>query len=210
MASIDEARQRLESQKLPQELFERMLHELQEVSATDKVRRKVDSELAQEALGRRASVEAEFLKRRSELQSLAIIAAQAASDTRPSTTSLVRWGHAQQVYFDDFYQTVGFYLPPHQGASLIVLRAPFSGQMVQVESLRVFASEDNERWMEVSPQKVATLRVGSNQLVEVSIPLEGQRYWKIHNSSPVRSRQFGGSLSDILSVYGNSARKEDG
>lgn len=208
-SAIDEVRGRLESLEIPRQLFERALRDLEEVAATDAVRQKIDHELSISAALRGASEEADFLEQRSKLSALEVVRAQASSDTRPSANSLVRWGDEQQVAFDDFYQTVGFYLPPQQGVSLITLRGQNAAEALDPRNVRLFASDDNEHWIEVASLKVELVSVGSEELLAIIVPVEGHRYWKVHNSSPIRRKQFGGTLFDLLQVYGNSSRSQE-
>ena len=210
LAAIAESQSRVASGALPVEAFERGVLKLSEVPASDEVRRKLDLELAKRLTQRGDFEAARFFQGRSELQELAIVRAQIAGDTRPIKSPLVRWEESASVFLDDFHQSVGFFLPPQQGVSMIVLKSPQSKQKFERSGLRIFGSDDNESWIEIAPQRAEVLTTSGQETVAISLQLEGHRYWKINNSSGQRTRVFGGEISDFISVYGRSSRKGGG
>ncbi len=208
LKALDDARLRYEKEELPKELFERELHSLQEVAASDAVRQRIDTELARLARLRGAEVEAEIFQKRAGFAQLQLVPAVAASDTRPAASSLVEWGYEHTLAFDDFYQTIGFYLPPQQGVALIMIKGTIPGQSLNLEAIRVLASEDNERWIEVRPAQIQAFSSGNAEFLAILLQSERHKYWKIHNNSPVRRKQFEGTVREMLLVYGNSSRRE--
>lgn len=205
--ALAESRARASSGLLPVEAFENSLLKLSEIPASDEVRKELDLELAKRLTQRGDFEAARFFQMRSELQEIVFVRAQIPADTRPAKSPLVRWEEDSTIFLDDFHQSIGFFLPPQQGVSMIVFRAPQSNQKFDKSGLRIFGSGDNDSWVEIAPQRADALTISGQETVVISLQLEGHRYWKVNNSSGQRTRVFGGQLSDFVTVYGRSSRK---
>lgn len=194
---------------IPQELHSRRLLDLQTEVATDGVRRFLDGAIVRGFGEKLDSKVAAFLAARSTLSKLQIVRSTLEGDTRVRKSPLVKWDAAQGVAFDEYFRTIGFFLPTEQGVDFITLDASAGGGAVDLAAIRLFVSSDNQSWGELPLQRQPEIvRYGDRTLL-VLIPTEkDHRFWKVHYDSSARTRSFWGDLDQLLQVYGTSARKE--
>lgn len=203
LAALQESTAELAREAIPVELHRRRLLETVEVAAEPAVQQKADFELG-ELLRRTGAVElAGYFSARSQLEELSVVRALQRSDTRPAANSLVAWGFDEVSVLDEFYNTIGFFVPAGMQPRMVQLVTAASGGGIEAASLQVFASNDNATWSSLS-DRVRVFPLTMSELSGVALQVDGGafRYWKIHFGSADRSRLFKNSLTKLLKVYG--------
>lgn len=207
LRALEASRAELDSGAVDYEIHRDRLLSLLPNASDSQVRALLDGELAlmmerdgQPRLG-------EYLRQRSALSSLEILRSSLDSDTRPLKGNLAHWGGQQAVYLDNFYQSVGFYLPAGQTLKLIELVSDKPGLRVSVKTLSILVSQNNLDWQQlVAGAEPVAYQLAGRTLIALR-PAEGAfKYWKIHFDSPERGKTFGGSLNSLVKVYGLTSR----
>lgn len=203
LEAIEESRAALVAQKIPADLHRRRLGELGGVAAGSNVQQTADRELADIYRRIGGGELAAYYTARSELEELAVVRAVQKSDTRPAATALVAWGHDDIATFDEFYTSLGFYVPVGYQPRLVEVAAVAPGAAVEGAVIQLMGSNDNATWVQLSDRvQVTALNLG--QTPTVTLRLEGGnfRYWKIHYGSSDRPRSFRNALVKLVKVYG--------
>ena len=176
---------------------------MQQASLPEAVRRRIDQELAV-VLRRRGQVSAAaYFADRSRAQRLPCVLAYLSADTRPQKSPLVEWGRDQLIYFDDFYASIGFFLPPGQKPRIIELQARSPLEEVPASMIKVYASTDNQNWQDVTGEvQQSSFNALDRATVVLRLNSEYRKYWKIHFASALHQRSFINELSEVIRVYG--------
>ncbi len=149
----------------------------------------------------------DYLDARSKLNELEIVRATIESDTRPAKSSLSGWGKGEKVAFDEFYRSVGFFLPEGQKVSLVQILGGIPAPTLPAQSVQLFVSDDNESWTEVTHGlEIFQYQVGGRPLVALRVREGDHRYWKIHFSSGERRVSLSASLDLLIRAFGVDGR----
>lgn len=150
---------------------------------------------------------AEYLGGRARLTSVPAVVATLPSDTRPRKNSLTGWGRREPVVFDEFYRSVGAFVPSGARVELIELSSGRRGSVDELSNnVRVFSSEDNQNWQEIATdQRVRAYHDQGRPLLAIQIPESSReaRFWKIHFASSLRLGRMSDELPMMLSLFGN-------
>lgn len=150
------------------------------------------------------------ITRRAGLESIAVLKTTLASDTRANKSPLVNWEVSQNLWFDEFYRTVGFYLPPEASVSLIELVGYGSLRELSPATIEIFGSADNQSWEVVKPAtEILKSTLGMSALLSIPVAKQSYRYWKVNYASAARQRRFQGELQSMLRVYGPASSGAD-
>ena len=193
--------------KIPAEVHQQRLLSLFGAESSEESRVALDLELSRFAASHRQLALASYLDERAKLHELKVLRASLDGDTRPLRTSLSGWERDERVVFDEFYRTVGFYVPEGQEVVLIQLASTRNngGAVPSRNDLRVMASSDNENWSDLSDElEVSGFQVALPPLVVLRPKRASYKYWKVQFSSPERRRTFTNSLSGLVRVFGMS------
>jgi hypothetical protein len=208
-AAIQESSQSFQNRAIPLKLHLERLRGLRKVSANAQIRSLLDSALAELFIRKREKELGDYFARRSQLRRLSLIRAALPSDTRALKTPLVDWNVNQSLSFDDFYRSVGFFLPAGQTPEFIELRGGNKSSSINASVVKILVSEDNQAWLDVSAEgKSSVFNDGLNLLLVLQVPAEYHRYWKINYASGGREKSLTGELSSLLNVYGRSVRED--
>ncbi len=202
LSAIAESRAEVDSGLIPAELHERRLLSLYRAPGGPSVRRRLDHEIAAQSGERGQSQLAQYLRDRQDLDETDVVRAVVPSDTRPLKTPIVHWSPSGEVCFDDFYSSVGFYLPPGQSPVLIELRSRADLDQAVQGTMRVYVSEDNRTWEELQGGiQVRSAKLGETTLISLWPHSNYYKYWKISSNNAVRSRKFCDNPEQLLVVY---------
>ena len=205
-AALADAQARVRAKAFPADLYQKSVLQLLGLAAEDSVRQQLDMELSLLSRQRGDLDAAEFFATRAAMKRLSIAPSAISGDTR-NIAPFVRWGGNEVTFLDDFSESAGFYLAAQQGVSMIVLRSLSGKSGMEPGAIRVLAGDDNEHWTEVSPKGIKVVKLDPETLFVVTVPTEAHRYWKVHGRSAQRERSFGAPLRDLVTAYGNTARK---
>jgi hypothetical protein len=203
VAAVEESKAELVQGVIPLELHRRRLGDLGTISASSVVQNRADTELADIYRRRGAPEIAQYYGIRSQLEAVTVVRAVQKADTRPAATPLVAWGSDDIATFDEFFTTVGFFVPVGFQPRLVELSAAAAGAALDGAVVQVLASNDNATWVQLSDRvKVSAMTLA--EFPSVALQLDGGsfRYWKIHFGSSERPRVFRNALSKLVKVYG--------
>ena len=202
LKAIEESRIEQESGSVPADIHERRLLLLYRAPASAAVRRALDREIASQSGSRGQSQLAQYLRERQDLAETDIVRARESSDTRPLKQPLLHWSPVGEFCFDDFYTSVGFYLPNGESPKLIELRSKVELDPGVRGSMRVYVSEDNRSWSELQGNvQYQSVTLGDSHLIAIRPNSTYFKYWKIAANSSTRSRTFCDSAEQLLVVY---------
>lgn len=203
LAAMDESKAEVTRGAIPLDLHQRRLFEVVDIAPEPRVQQRADRELA-EILTRAGNLTlGSYFAVRGGLEEIPVVRAVQRSDTRPGATSLVLWGHDDIAVFDEFFTSVGFYVPRGLQPRIVELLAAPGGGRLEPAAIQVLASNDNATWNQLS-DRVKTVPLTLGELSGVALQLDGGsfRYWKVHFGSAERSRSFRNSLAKLVRVYG--------
>jgi len=128
--------------------------------------------------------------------------------------ALTAWNRSERVTLDRYYSAVGFFVPNPEAVRMVTLRSEKTVTGSIVPLLKVFVSENNHSWTEVtSALTVSAIPVDRHGYVAISLPSEGlpsgfgkPKFWKVYFSGSQRNGAFSGTLGDMLEVYGRAGR----
>jgi hypothetical protein len=207
--AIDESLTALRAGRIPAEVHQERMLSLLPLVAGPEVRRRLDVELVSNTEGLEDQELVGYLRGRQHLDEAKILPAALASDTRPAKSVLADWGTRDTVCVDDFYTTIGFFLPDGGSPRLIELHALKGDAQISESSLKVYVSEDNQVWTELQGVvKSSSILLGTGRIVAIEPHSEFYRYWKINFASAGRTRNFCNTLNRMVTVYRNASRRE--
>ncbi len=192
---------------LPFSMHLQRMTELADTAASPQVRQELDRQLAILLRRRGDTALAQYLSERATWKLLEVVPTTIGGDTRPLKTPLVRWGETNSFFADEFYRSIGFFLPDGQGVRSIELN--FSGRPSGAyrSALHVYVSSDNQNWTEISTGgEEVPFSLGSKNLVVIRTPVRGDLYWKVHFANAARDRRLLATIASNLKVFGVSAR----
>lgn len=210
LQAVKESIRSYQMQAVPFELHVERLERLLPFVQSDGVRKAIDRELAITIADRGQAQLAQYLVARSALRALRVVPGSIPADTRPFRSALARWEGTEQLYLDEFYQSIGGFLGPQQAARSIEIDLSASPNPSILKSLKLLLSDDNISWTEV-PGEIAPqiLQLGSRWLIVWQLPSRPERYFKITYSNPGRERSVFGNINEMLRVFGNRAVAAD-
>lgn len=193
--------------EIPSSLYFERLSSLLNVVSSSLVRRKIDGELSryygslgQESLQR-------YLDQRRLSDTIPVVRAASTADTRPFKSPLIQWEPAEVFTIDNFYSSLGFYLPRESSVDFIELVGSPGSPLISSISFRVLVSDDNRSWEDVSRDtQIQSLEFGSRARVVVGVKGLSKRYWKVHFASSSRDARFSNNPAALIQVYGTVAR----
>lgn len=205
LAAIDDSLAEFKSGKLPGENHRQRLMSLFASAATSSVRRRLDAELAAYAREQGDEVLTPYLMERGALFEAAVLDAAAGSDTRPLKSVLADWGGNPELCLDEFYASLGFYLPEGESPKLIELQGRRRDAQITPASLKILVSDDNQSWSELQGSvEISSVQFGDSKIVAIHPHSRYFKYWKINFSSSARTRSFCNSAQRMLTVYRSS------
>lgn len=202
LAAIEESRSEYKNGSVPPEIHKQRLLSLFACAASPEVRRRLDTELASFSRYLGDEKLTTYLLERGALFEAEVLEATIDSDTRPLKSVLAAWGANPEVCLDDFYTSLGFYLPQGESPKLIELHGRRLDAQLAPTVLKVLVSDDNQNWSELEGNvTVSSAQFGDSKLVAIHPNSRYYKYWKINFSSSLRSRAFCNSAQRMLTVY---------
>ena len=197
----------LKSGKIPAQLYFDRLTSLLEVASSSRVRARIDAELSRYyALQGQDSLQ-KYLDNRRLYEAIQVNSASISADTRPLKAPLVNWLMPGPVILNQFYNSVGFYAPKGAAIKYIELVGSKDSALISEVSLKLFVSEANQQWDEVTQEvTVTSFEMAGLPRVVFAVPDLPHRYWKINFSSASRDGRFTNSLTEMVQVYGREAK----
>ncbi len=197
----------LKSGKIPAQLYFDRLTSLLEVASSSRVRARIDAELSRYyGLQGQDSLQ-KYLDSRRLYESLQVNSAAISADTRPLKAPLVNWLAPGSIVLNQFYNSVGFYAPKGAAIKYIELVGNKDSGLISEVSLKLFVSDSNQQWSEVTQEvAVTSFEMAGLPRVVFTVPDLPQRYWKINFSSASREGRFANRLTEMVQVYGREAK----
>lgn len=201
--AIELSREDAHEGRVPQEVHERRLLSLYRAPANAAIRRTLDREMAAHTSGQSQLVQ--YLRDRQRLEEAAIVRAVITSDTRPLKAPLLAWSPQDDICLDDFYVSIGFYLPDGEAPKLIELHGRKEQSLSQLPPLRLYVSEDNFNWSELQGNiQISTVRIGDLPTIAIRPNAGYYKYWKLTTGASTRSKAFCELAHRFLTVYRTS------
>lgn len=139
----------------------------------------------------------------SQLSLQPFVAASIKSDSRPLKSSLMGWGSVDSVRVNDYYQSVGFFIPASHKAKFVELRGISCPDQLFVRNLKIYHSGNNQVWEEIPESaKPEILSFPEQCLVLLKLAPADSGYWKINFASGQREGSFYNNLDSMITVYG--------
>lgn len=203
MEAIRNSGAELEQRRISADLHERRLFALYSACASPQVRSQLDQELYGIGMRDRLAPElSEYLRARSTLAETDVVLGWATPDTRPLKTPFVNWNPQSEACLDDFYPSLGFYLPEGESPKLLEIRAADEGGDDLSALIKVYVSEDNSDWSELQGNlQIRSLVLGNSRLIAIRPSTGYFKYWKINFGIGSRTKRFCNVPRDLLRVY---------
>lgn len=204
--AIREFAGRFDNSEIDDELYHDRLLELWKVS-----RESVVTSLLDRLLGdfyRKSGREetGSFFSSRSHLAELEIVPALRKADSRPEKSALSNWSYTGEVLLDEFFSSIGFYLPREKTLRRIELHSSQRNNPQIVGLIRILQSDDNTTWEDVTGVCSSyQVIVAGQSIVYLELPGSTKRFWKLHYASPARNHQFRGALPNMIRAFGVGA-----
>ncbi len=191
--------------RIPSELHQQRLLSLFGAESSEASRVTLDTEFSRFAVQQRQRDLAEYLGERAKLRELTILRASLEGDTRPLRSSLSGWGLDEPTVFDEFYRSVGFYVPDGQELTYVQLASATGAEMPSRADVRLLASADNENWIDLTEElQMRSFLVAGAPLLVLRPKHAVFKYWKVQFASPERRGAFKNSLARLVRVFGVS------
>ncbi|MBN8550541.1 MAG: hypothetical protein J0M12_14595 [Deltaproteobacteria bacterium] len=202
LAAIDAALAEYRAGQIAPNIYRQRLLSLPGVVASPVVRRRLDSELASFSKSIGDDQLTPYLLKRGALDETAVLDASIASDTRPLKSVLTNWGSNADMCLDDFYGSIGFYLPVGSSPKLIELRGKRKDAVIPSNMIKVLVSDDNQTWAELEGSLViGSITFGDTKIVTIEPNSRYFKYWKINFASSAHTRSFCNSAQELITVY---------
>jgi tetratricopeptide (TPR) repeat protein len=151
-----------------------------------------------------------YFSSRSQFLELPIISGFKNSDFRPEKSALAGWGENSTVRLDNFFSSVGFYLPRSTTLRRIELHSVTQSSHDLSGLLRVLQSDDNTTWEDITGVcSLFQVTLEGRSIVYIDIPGSTKRFWKVHYASPGRPQTFLAGLESMIRVFGIGAKIMD-
>ncbi len=194
--------QELEQSKIPTDVHIKRISALLAMGVANSVRQKIDRQLSQHLEARGERVLALYLKERASLVEIDVNRAFLDSDTRPLKSVLAAWNDQQTFALDQFYGSVGFFVPGATAPRLVELHAYSDVTSFSPSFLKIMVSSDNQRWEDVLGEvTLEKFLVANHTLVAIRSEVDLYKFWKIHFASSARTRNFSNPLNKLVRVY---------
>ena len=189
---------------IPSDVHYRRIISLYRCQASSDIRQQLDAEVAHYFEGSGNDSAGRYMEERRHYAELPIIQASLGADTRPLKTALVGWGVDKNFFLDEFYASIGFYLPQGRAPKLIELRSERETSQMNLSSLKVMVSDNNFEWTELQGNvSIEAVTIGSQALIAIHPNAHYYKYWKINFFSSARTRSFINSAEQMIAAYGN-------
>lgn len=209
-AAVTEGNRALVRGEMTEDLYYDHLMSLLPVAADSAARQKIDQELSAIVTRQGDVTLGGYLARRAQYTDLKLLRSVLSSDTRPQKTPLFGWDEDQTISFDEFYRTVGFFLPEGENLKIIELRSASGGLDLSPLFIHIYGSPDNQVWTDITSNVAFNVhRFGRGALCTIQPHDVSFRYWKVHFGNSSRERRFVNSLSDLVRAYGYSRRSNN-
>jgi hypothetical protein len=144
-----------------------------------------------------------FFEMRSNYSELPTLVAYRMADSRPLKSSISDWGSQKRVALDNFFTSMGFYLPKDTTLRRIELHSnSYTPEPIQ-SLIRVLASDDNQSWEDLTGIcTVSSIVFNSKVIVQIELPGSTKPFWKINFQSPARVSKFVGPLDSMIRILG--------
>lgn len=201
-AALEASSKELEQGKIPTEVHVKRISSLLALGVANSVRQKVDRQLSQYLEGRGERVLALYLKERASLVEIDVNRAFLDNDTRPLKSVLGAWNDQHSFALDQFYGSVGFYVPGSIAPRLIEVHAYSEVPSFSPSFLKIMVSSDNQRWEDVQGEvELEKFLLANHTVVAIRSDVDLYKYWKIHFASSARTRNFSNPLDKLVRVY---------
>ena len=209
IAAIESSVKEVEASAIPAKMHYDRMFSLLNLSANSDVRQRIDKELAV-YLQRTGKPElSKLFAERSTLRELEMVRSSLPGDTRPQKGTFANWGKNETISFDEFYRSVGFFLPNNQGIHMLEIRSAREGDAISPALIKVYVSNDNDAWEELRGEiTVKPVTLSGRSSIWIKVPADPHPYWKIHFASGNRDRTLVNSLELMLHAYGLSSRNK--
>jgi hypothetical protein len=204
--ALDRNRDDYERGTIPPSLYMKRLSDLVSYCAHSNVRQRIDSELARVyALDGRESLR-RYLESRSRLENVPVLESVIRADTRPQRSPFTIWGEPDRIPLDNFYASVGIYVPAGSVVKYLELRGGIDAPLLNPVAIKVFESDNNLVWKPIATQaSLESMEIFGLPHLVVSLGDLRKRYIKVHFASAARESRFVNNLSDMVRAYGKSA-----
>ncbi|MCB0329195.1 MAG: hypothetical protein KDD70_06015 [Bdellovibrionales bacterium] len=216
--AIEARWQDVEGGEFPVDLFVSELVDLSPLAASDSVRKEIDATILHvsrtyQNRGSRnrqllSNSLSSFLSLRAQHGALQVSKGWNYYDLKPDSGMLSMWGTREPTIFDQRYRSVGFMTARAESPVLITLTTPSPLTPDVVSRLRLFYSDDNIHWNELSAAlyEADVLSVGENSVLYFHLlERKSSRLWKIHYASKSDTGKIEGNVNAFLAVYGGGA-----
>lgn len=165
--------------------------------AGNRPRREADAALAK--LLPEVSEARAYLEERATLDEIDVLRGMTRSDTQPARNNLYNWERDTTVYLDDYFSSVGAYVPPGNIVKRIELVGDARAKQPELKAVRLFVSNDNQKWHDFTGDiRVRAVVLDRSPLITIDVPPTQFRYWKVHFSSAQKGSSFGGPLRRFI------------
>lgn len=196
------AEEEYSTSSIPRAMHEQRLFGLLSVGVSSQSRQKIDRLLSALFAERGSNPISEYLARRTQYSEVAVVRSFTDSDTRPARSPLVNWNHTGERFFDDFYSSVGFFVPDNYRISLIELQGRSETSSISLPLVKLFGSNDNQQWVALEGEtRLESVKLGQRFVLAIYPPGDAFRYWKLNFGSSARTRTLGNELQDLIKVY---------
>jgi hypothetical protein len=202
LSALAQSKSEYEQGRIPIELQIKRLQGLLALGVTNVVRQTIDAELAELLEHKGEQGLAQYLRARSKLVEIQVNRAYVDSDTRPLKGALGAWNDQRPVLLDQFYSSIGFFVPMGAWPRLIELHAQTEVSSFSTTNLKFLVSDDNQRWMDVQGEvRTEKFVLANHTVVAAHSDVEPSKYWKIHFASSSRDKLFYNGLEQLVKVY---------
>lgn len=199
---------RFENGEIDAALYLDRLFDLWKLSKESAVTASIDKLLADYYLRHGPEDLGAFFSSRSHFSELEIVSGLKLADSRPEKSALAYWDFKGEVALDEFFSSVGFYLPRDTTLRRLELHSNSRSDTQMTGLLRVLQSDDNTTWEDVTG--VCTLyqiALPGRYVTYIDLPGSSKRFWKVHYASPGRNHQYKGGLSAMVRAFGVGSLK---
>jgi hypothetical protein len=204
-AALDVSKKEVLEGGITAAIYRDRLVQLRFISATDAVRRNVDSELGElyiKNLDKRLGM---LFARLGQLGELSVVRARSDGDSRPNRSSLTSWGADGTVAFDSKYQSVGAYVSGKRLPKILLLTGGPGVSARDPSLVKVLVSSDNSSWLDITDSSgVYAYQFEDRPIVMIDVAgfSEEYPYWKVTYGSGADDPRIVNNLSQILRIYG--------
>jgi hypothetical protein len=146
---------------------------------------------------------AKFFEQRFSLTEIKTLAALRLADSRPQKSALSDWGSQRFISLDNFFTSIGFYLPRNSSLRRIELHSSKDFKDSPKNFIRILASDDNNSWEDITGSAdISTVNFNSKIIIKIDVPSSTRLFWKINFQNSSREARFSGPLDSMVRILG--------